>query len=67
MNPIQHGFRHKKTTVSQMLSFYDDITSKPESGDDIDTIYLNFSKAFDKVAHHILLHDQRSQNHRKSS
>lgn len=67
MNPIQHGFRRKKSTISQMLSFYDDITSKPESGDDIDTIYLDFSKAFDNVGHHILLHDQSSQNHRKNS
>ena len=45
-----------------MLSFYEDITSKPENGDDIDAIYLDFPKAFDKVDCNILLHKIKALN-----
>ena len=55
MNPTQHGFRDKRSTGSQILSFYEDIISKLESGDDVDVIYLDFSKVFGKVDHNILL------------
>ena len=26
MNPAQHVFRHKRSTISQILSFYEDIS-----------------------------------------
>ena len=55
MNPAQHVFRHKRSTISQMLSFYEDI-SKLENRDDVDVIYLDFSKVFDRKDHTILLH-----------
>ena len=35
--------------------YYDDILSKLEEGGEVDAIYLDFSKAFDKVDHNILL------------
>ena len=54
MNPTQHGFRHKRSIISQILSFYEIFGLK--NGDDVDTIYLDFSKAFDNVDHNILLH-----------
>ena len=37
MNPTQHGFRHSRSTISQILSFYKDI-SKLENGNDVDAI-----------------------------
>ena len=55
MNPTQHGFRQNRSTISQILTFYEDIISKLENGDEVDAIYLDFSKAFDKVDHNILL------------
>ena len=30
MNPTQHGFRHKRSIISQILSFYKKIISKLE-------------------------------------
>ena len=55
MNPTQHGFRAGRSTISQLLRYYDDILSKLEEGGEVDAIYLDFAKAFDKVDHNILL------------
>ena len=54
-NSTQHGFRQGRSCLSQLLSHYDSILSKLEEGKDVDVIYLDFSKAFDKVDHNILL------------
>ena len=58
-NDTQHGFRPNRSTISQLLFFYDDIISKLESGGDVDAIYLDFAKAFDKVDHNVLLEKLR--------
>ena len=54
-NSDQHGFRIGRSCLSQLLAHYDRIVSLLESGVNVDTIYLDFSKAFDKVDHTILL------------
>ena len=54
-NPSQHGFRNGRSCVSQLLSNYDKIMDILESGANVDTIYLDFAKAFDKVDHAIVL------------
>ena len=56
MNLTQHVFRHKRSAITQILSFYEGIISKPENKDDVDTTYLDFSKGFDRADHNILLH-----------
>ena len=55
MNPTQHGFRQNRSTISQILSYYEDIISKLENGDEVDAFYLDISEAFDKVDRNILL------------
>ena len=55
LNPSQHGFREGRSCLSQLLSHIDDIFSILEEGKDVDVIYIDFSKAFDKVDHNILL------------
>ena len=45
----QHGFRQKRSCLSQLLNHYDDILKGLEEGHNVDTIFLDFSKAFDKV------------------
>lgn len=45
----QHGFRVKRSTEISMLSALNDWTKALDANNDIDIIYLDFSKAFDKV------------------
>ena len=48
-NHSQHGFRGGRSCLSQLLNHIDRITSLLEGGSDVDVIYLDFAKAFDKV------------------
>ena len=54
-NPSQHGFRVGRSCLSQLLSHYEQILQRMENGHDVDIIYLDFAKAFDKVDFDILL------------
>ena len=54
-NKSQHGFRQGRSCLSQLLAHYDEILSLLEAGYNVDTIYLDFAKAFDKVDHGIVL------------
>ena len=55
LNANQHGFRHNHSCLSQLLAHYDEILYQMEQGSGIDVVYLDFSKAFDKVDFQILL------------
>ena len=52
----QHGFRSGRSCLSQLLNHYDNIIHELEKGNNVDVIYLDFAKAFDKVDHGILCH-----------
>ena len=54
-NQSQHGFRGGRSCLSQLLDHYDKIIGLLEKGLNVDSIYLDFAKAFDKVDHEILL------------
>lgn len=51
----QHGFRSGRSCLTQLLHHFDDIIDSLVSGADVDTIYLDYAKAFDKVDHKLLL------------
>ena len=51
----QHGFRRKKSCVTNLLEFFNDMLLKYDKTKAIDIIYLDFKKAFDKVPHQRLL------------
>ena len=51
----QHGFVSGRSTQTQMLQHYSDVFEALLDDTRIDTIYLDFAKAFDKVNHHILI------------
>ena len=51
----QHGFRHKRSCISQLIQVMDDFSKMIEEGKPIDIIYLDFQKAFDQVPHERLL------------
>ena len=55
----QHGSRSMRSTLTQLLSHYDSILDGLESGEGVDAVYLDFSKAFDKVETGVLLHKLR--------
>ena len=45
-----------KSTQTQLLLFYEDIYEALLEGKRLDTVFLDFARAFDKVNHQILLH-----------
>jgi hypothetical protein len=51
----QHGFVKKRSTDSNLLIFCDYASRNMESGGQVDAIYTDFSKAFDRIDHQILL------------
>lgn len=59
MNEEQHGFRMGHSCLSQLLSHHEKIVEGLENKNNIDVVYLDFAKAFDKVDHGILLHKIR--------
>ena len=54
-NSSQHGFRAGRSCLSQLLDYHDKIVGLLERGLNVDSVYLDFAKAFDKVDHQILL------------
>lgn len=49
----QHGFTKGKSCLTNLISFYNDMTSLMDEGRAVDIVYLDFSKAFDTVSHKI--------------
>ena len=56
MNPSQHGFRSRRSCLSQLLEHYDKILEILENGDNVDCVYLDFAKCFDKIDIGLLCH-----------
>ena len=52
----QHGFRRGRSCETQLLGYVDEVSRQLEERSQVDTIVLDFSKAFDKVSHNLLLH-----------
>ena len=47
----QHGFRSGRSTLTQLIAHVNDILVGWNNGFDLDCIYLDYAKAFDKVDH----------------
>ena len=61
-NKNQHGFVTGKSTQTQLLMYYEDIYESLLEGVRLDTVFLDFSRAFDKVDHKILM--QKVDSHK---
>ena len=55
LNPFQHGFRSKHSCETQLVNFTQEIFDNLENGKQTDLIIMDFSKAFDKVDHNLLI------------
>ena len=45
----QHGFIRGTSTVTNLLEYLEELTKAVDRGDDMDVLYMDFTKAFDKV------------------
>ena len=60
INYSQFGFRLKRSCVTNLLDFFDEVTKEYDQHKSVDIIYLDFQKAFDKVPHKRLMHKLHS-------
>ena len=58
----QHGFVAGRSTQTQLLQHYTDVYEAISEGVRLDTVYLDFAKAFDKINHDKL--QRKITNHR---
>ena len=50
----QHGFRTKRSCETQLIEFMHELHNNMQKGTQVDAVVMDFSKAFDKVAHNRL-------------
>ncbi|RMC07423.1 hypothetical protein DUI87_16888 [Hirundo rustica rustica] len=55
LRPSQHGFRSGRSCLTNLTSFYHQVTCLVDAGKAVGVVYLDFSKAFDTVSHSTLL------------
>lgn len=56
LSPFQHGFSKSRSTITNLLEFTTLVMEGFIGGKQTDVIYIDFSKAFDKVNHNLLVH-----------
>lgn len=51
----QHAYKKGLSTVTNLMEYVSGILNHMESGKQVDSIYLDFAKAFDSINHHTLV------------
>ena len=55
LNDSQHGFRNKRSCLTNLLDFFYEVFNSYDETRAVDIIYLDFQKAFDTVPHRRLI------------
>lgn len=55
LNDSQHGFRNKRSCLTNLLDFFYEVFNSYDETKAVDIIYLDFQKAFDTVPHKRLI------------
>jgi hypothetical protein len=55
ISPQQHGFLKKRSTVTNLACFSQYVSESINQGSQVDTIYTDFAKAFDRVDHRLII------------
>ena len=55
ISPLQHGFVKGRSVETNLCMFTQFVTENIDAGTQVDTIYIDFSKAFDRLDHYKLL------------
>jgi hypothetical protein len=54
-SPRQHGFIDRRSTMSNLLTFSQYVSESLDTQQQVDTIYTDFTKAFDQIDHNIII------------
>lgn len=55
IHPAQHGFEKGRSTCTNLALYVSSILDNMQNGGQVDAVYTDFAKAFDRVNHQILL------------
>ncbi|XP_045783684.1 uncharacterized protein LOC123879834 [Maniola jurtina] len=55
LTPLQHGFINKRSTETNLCELLDVTLDAMDKGFQVDAVYTDYSKAFDKISHDILI------------
>ena len=47
----QHGFVWGRSCLTNLIEFFEEVTKKIDEAKAVDVVYMDFSKAFDKIPH----------------
>jgi hypothetical protein len=53
----QHGFMKNRSTVTNLLEYVSFVLISIEEGWQVDSVYTEFQKAFDRIRHQLLLEE----------
>lgn len=55
ISPLQHGFTAGKSTETNLIEYVEYLIENMKNGGQVDSIYMDLAKAFDKIDHNILI------------
>ena len=55
VHPNQHGFRSGQSTTTNLVRYINQVLQQMSSCGQVDAVYTDFSKAFTKVNHQLLI------------